>query len=109
MSQEDFPRFMVVAGTKAVTIKSPTDGEDGLVMCWTETAAKHIAQKTPGAVVVRATPEMFVTAIRKAHKMGISWLYFGKELGDGVDFTKARIVMALGLSVKDGQHRHGGK
>ncbi|MGE3408648.1 MAG: hypothetical protein AB7I37_17650 [Pirellulales bacterium] len=109
MSHEDFPRFMVVAGTKAVTIKSPVDGEDGLVACWTEAAAEMVAQKTPGAVVVRATPEVFVAAIREAHKMGIPWLYFGKELGNGVDFTKVRVSMALGLYAKDGQHRHGGK
>lgn len=92
---DDFPRFLVVAGTKAVTIKSPEDGEQGLVVCWTEAAAEKIARKTPGAVVVRATPEMFLKAMREAHRMGIPWLYHGNELGDGVDFTKVRLSMAL--------------
>jgi len=60
---DDFPSFMIVAGTKAVTIKSPTDGDDGLVMCWTKAAAEKVARRTPAAVVVEATTEMLVEAM----------------------------------------------
>ena len=105
---DSFLGFMIVVGTKAVTITSPEDSEQGVVMCWTKAAAEKVARRTPAAVVVRATPEMFVAAIREAHRIGIPWLSFGKELGNGVDFTKVRISMALGLYAKDGQHRHGG-
>ena len=56
--------FLVVAGTKAVTIKSPEDGEESLVTCWTEAAAEKVARRTPAAVVVTATPKMLVEATK---------------------------------------------
>ena len=46
-------------------------------------------------------------ALHKTHEMDVPWLYIGSELGDSVDFQKVRLVMALGLYARDGQHRHG--
>lgn len=50
---------------------------------------------------------MFVEAINKAHEMGVPWLYVGSELGNGVDFRRVRLAVALGQYARDGQHRHG--
>ena len=72
----------------------------------TKAAAKKVARSKPGAVVVEATPEMFVEAI-KTHKMGVPWLYIGTELGDGVDFQRVRLALALGQYARDGHHWHG--
>jgi hypothetical protein len=58
--------------------------------------------------VVEATPEMFVEAINKAHERVVPWLYVGRELGNGVDFQRVRLAVALGQYARDGQHRHSG-
>ena len=110
MSQEDFPafpRFMVAVPPNVSTIRSPVDGQEGLAVFWTRAAAKRVARTKPGTVVVEATPEMFMDAIRKTHEMGVPWLYIGSELGNSVDFQKVRLAMALGQYARDGQHRHG--
>ena len=76
-----YPRFMVAVANKVVTLPSPKDGQHGLAVFWTEAAAKRVARKTPGeAVIVEATPEMFVEALNKAHQMGVPWMYIGDEL-----------------------------
>lgn len=107
---EDFPRFMVAVNRKFITMPSPKDGQDGLAIFWTKAAAKKVARHTPGAaVIVEATPEMFVEAIKKALTMGVPWLYIGTELGDGVDFQRVRLAVPLGQYARDGQHRHGEK
>ena len=110
MSQEDFPafpRFMIAVPPNVSTIRSPVDGQEGLAVFWTRAAAKRVARTKPGTVVVEATPEMFMEAIRKTHEMGVPWLYIGSELGSSVDFQRVRLVMALGQYARDGQHRHG--
>ncbi len=72
----DYPRFMIAAARKVSTIRSPKDGQEGLAVFWTKSAAKKVARRTPGTtVIVEATPEMFVEAIHKAHEMGVPWLY----------------------------------
>jgi hypothetical protein len=103
----DLPRWMVAAFGKFVTLRSPEDHQDGLVICYSEAAAERIARKTPGGVVVEATPEMIVAAYRGAHRMGVPFVYFGRESGNDVYFTRLRLDLALGQFVKDGQHRHG--
>jgi len=103
----DFPRFMIAVARIVSTIRSPTDGQEGLAVFWTRATAKRVARSKPGAVVVEATPEMFVEAIRIAHERGVPWLYIGTELGNGVDFQRVRMAVALGQYAKDGQHRHG--
>ena len=105
----DFPRFMIAAARKVSTIRSPKDGQEGLVVFWTKAAAKKVARSKPGTVVVEATPEMFVKAIHKAHEMGVPWFYIGTELGDGVEFQRVRLTVALGQYAHDGQHQHGEK
>jgi len=103
----DFPRFMVAVARKFVTVRSPEDGHDGLTVFWTKSAARKVARRTPGAIVVEATPEMFVEAIHQAHERGVPWLYIGSELGNSVDFQRVRLAVALGQYARDGQHRHG--
>jgi hypothetical protein len=98
---------MVAASGKFVTVRSPHDHQDGLVICYSEEAAERIARRTPGGVVVEATPEMTVAACREARRMGVPFVYFGRESGDGVYFTKLRLDVGLGLAANDGQHRHG--
>ena len=110
MSQEDFPafpRFMVAVPPNVSTIRSPVDGQEGLAVFWTRAAAMRVARTKPGTIVVEATQEMFMDAIRKTHEMGVPWLYIGSELGSSVDFQRVRLVMALGQYARDGQHRHG--
>ena len=102
-----YPRFMIAVARKISTIRSPNNGQDGLAVFWTKSAAKRVARSKPGTVVVEATPEMFVEAIKKAHEMGVPWLYIGTDLGNGVDFLRVRLAVALGQYVRDGQHRHG--
>lgn len=105
----DYPRFMIAAARKVSTIRSPKDGQEGLAAFWTKAAAKKVARSKPGTIVVEATPEMFMEAIKKAHEMGVPWLCIGSELGDGVDFQRVRLAVALGQYARDGQHRHGDK
>jgi hypothetical protein len=102
-----FPRFVIAVPPNVSTIRSPIDGQEGLAVFWTRAAAKRVARTKPGTVVVEATPEMFMDAIRKTHEMGVPWMYIGSELGSSVDFQKVRLVMALGQYARDGQHRHG--
>lgn len=102
----NYPRYMVVVGTKAVTTKSPHDGQEGLVVCWTRSAAEKIARKTPGASVVNATEEMELAAIHEAYRMGVPWLHVGTDLGPGVDFKRVRLAILVKQTAFDGQHRH---
>jgi hypothetical protein len=104
-----FPRFMIAVPPNVSTIRSPIDGQEGLAVFWTRAAAKRVARTKPGAIVVEATPEMFMDAIKKTHEMGVPWLYIGSELGSSVDFQRVRLMMALGQYARDGQHRHGEK
>jgi hypothetical protein len=104
----EFPRFMIAA-RKVSTIRSPKDNQEGLAVFWTKAAAKKVARSKPGTVVVEATPEMFVEAMKKAHEMSVPWLYIGTELGSGVDFRRVRLTVALGQYARDGQHQHGEK
>lgn len=103
----DYPRFMVAVPPNVSTIRSPVDGQEGLAVFWTRAAAMRVARTKPGTIVVEATQEMFMDAIRKTHEMGVPWLYIGSELGSSVDFQRVRLVMALGQYARDGQHRHG--
>jgi len=61
----DYPRFMVAVNRKFVTLPSPKDGQHGLAVFWTKSTAKKVARSKPGAVVIEATPEMFVEALVK--------------------------------------------
>jgi len=106
---QDAPRFMIAAARKVSTIRSPKDGQEGLAAFWTKAAAKKIARSKPRTIVVEVTPEIFVEAIKKAHEMGVPWLYIGTELGSGVDFRRVQLAVALGQYARDGQHRHGEK
>jgi len=108
-SWPDFPRFMIAVARIVSTIRSPTDGQDGLAVFWTTAAARKVARRTLGAVVIEATPESFVEAIREAHERGVPWLYIGSEQNDRVFFEKVRLTIALGQYARDGQHRHGGQ
>src|SRR4051812_7728110 len=97
--------FTITDPRRVSTIKSPNDCQNGLAVFWTK--ARNV-RRTPGAaVIIEATPEMFVEAIKKAHQMGVPWLYIGSKLGDGVDFQRVRLAVALGQYARDGQHRHG--
>ncbi len=103
----DYPRFMIAVARIVRTIRSPTDGQDGLAVFWTTAAARKVAGRTPGAVVIEATPEMFTEAIHQAQERGVSWLYIGSEQDDRVFFEKVRLTIAFGQYARDGQHRHG--
>ena len=107
MIPNEFPRFMIAVDEKIITIRSPKDGQDGLAVFWSEAAASKVARRTTEAVVIEATQEMFVVAVKKSHEMGVPWLYIGTDLEVGVEFERVRLVMALGLFAFDGQHRHG--
>ena len=50
---------------------------------------------------------MFGEAIHKSHERGVPWLYVGSEFGNGVDFQRVRLAVALGQYARDGQHWHG--
>ena len=104
-----FPRFMIAAPPKVSTIRSPVDGQEGLAVFWTKTAAEEVALTNPGTIVVEATKEMLGEAMYKAHEMGVPWLYIGSELDDRVSFQRVRLAVAIGQYVGDGQHRHGEK
>lgn len=67
----DFPRFMIAVPPNVSTIRSPIDGQEGLAVFWTRAAAMRVARTKPGTVVVEATPEIFMDAIRKTHEMGV--------------------------------------
>ena len=62
---DNLSRSMVAIARKFITVRSSEDGQEGLAVLWTKAAARKIARRTPGAVVVEATPEMFVEAIQK--------------------------------------------
>ena len=51
-----FPRFMIAA-RRVSTIRSSTDGQEGLAVFWSRAAAKRVARSKPGTVVVEATKE----------------------------------------------------
>jgi len=103
----EYPRFMIAVARIVSTIRSPTDGQDGLAVFWTKAAARKVARRTLGAVVIEATSEMFMEAIRIAHERGVSWLYIGTQQDDRVSFEKVRLTIALGQYARDGQHLHG--
>ena len=103
----DYPRFMVAVARKFITVRSPDDGQEGLAAFWRKATARKVARRTPGAVVVEATQGMFVEAIRKAHEMGVPWLYVGSDLPVGVDFRRVPLAMAVWQYAVDGQHRQG--
>ena len=101
-----YPPNALASCRKVSTIRSPTDGQEGLVVFWTRAAAKKVARTKPGTVVVEATQEMFVEAIKKAHEIGVPWLYIGSDKV-GVDFQRVTLAMVVGQYTFDGQHRHG--
>jgi hypothetical protein len=103
----DYPQHLIAIGTKAITLPSPIDGQDGIVACYSRRAAEIVSRKMPGAVIVQATLEMFVDACRKASRIGVPYLYLGRESDDDVYFERVRLVLALGQYAGDGQHRHG--
>ena len=93
------------AWMKHLTSKPHHTGSPG-----SKEAAEYIARKTPGAVVVEVTPEMFVAACRSAFEMGVPYLLTGNLLGEGVDFRRTPLVMVVGPRGSwafEGQHRHG--
>lgn len=105
MTADDCPRFAVAR--MSITFRSPDDGQDGLAAFWTGAAARKVVRRTPGAVVVEATQEMFVEPILKAHERGVPWLYVGSDLPVGVDFRRVPLAMAVGQYAVGGQRRHG--
>lgn len=105
LNDPDYPEYLIAIGTKAITIPSPQDGQDGLVACYSRRAAEIVARSMTEAVIVRATPEMFVEACRKANRIGVPYLYLGRESGDDVYFERVRLALALGQVAGDGQHR----
>lgn len=109
MNPDAFPRFMIAAARKVSTIRSPTDGQEGLAVFWTRAAAEEVAHTKPGTVVVEATKEMLGEALYKAHEMDVPWLYIGSDLDDRVRFDRVRLALLLGQYAGDGQHRHGEK
>jgi len=86
----EYPRFMIAVARIVSTIRSPTDGQDGLATFWTRDAARKVACRTPGAVVVEATQE--------------PWLYIGTENGGRISFQRISFVVVLRQFARDRQH-----
>lgn len=105
LNEPDYPQYLIAIGTKAITLPSPIDGQDGLVACYSRRAAEIVSRSMTEAVIVRATPEMFVEACLEAHRIGVPYLYAGRQSGDDVYFERVRLALALGQVAGDGQDR----
>lgn len=56
VNEPDHPRYLIAIGTKAITLPSPIDGQDGLVACYSRRAAEIVSRKMAGAKIIWATP-----------------------------------------------------